>query len=322
MNSNSVLESAFDRGQKYFQWLDNLHGPMDNPVVETVERACGVIWDRKGKRLRCHFVHWFSEPYQIEFQELELYTWAVEAIHTATLLHDDVIDRAEMRRGGASANQIFDNTIPILSGDYLMSDAIHQLAIKGHPDLMSGMCLALKELSQGEVLQYQNKFKIAFSEDFYRQVCNLKTASLLKWAASVGPVLRKKEDRALAVKFAEFYGMLYQFTDDILDIRGCQTKEQNQDLAEGKLNWAAWKMLEIAPDLKSSITNDFAHEKTSAGTLDQLKTVFNKTSTQKYLNHSLGLLRSECLKTAGLFEDTDLRQLLSTLVEFTLSRIY
>ncbi|MFM8315419.1 MAG: hypothetical protein ACKOA8_14120, partial [Deltaproteobacteria bacterium] len=60
MTPSEILESALDRGQKYFKWLDTVHGPLDIPVVEAVEKACGVIWDRKGKRLRCHFVHWFS----------------------------------------------------------------------------------------------------------------------------------------------------------------------------------------------------------------------------------------------------------------------
>ena len=321
MTSSEILESALDRGQKYFQWLDTVHGPLDIPVVEAVEKACGVIWDRKGKRLRCHFVHWFSEPYQITPEQLKLYTWAVEAIHTATLLHDDVIDKAELRRAGPSANQLYDNTIPILSGDYLMSDAIHQLALKGHPDLMKSMCLALKDLSQGEVLQYQQQFKIAYSEQFYRQLCRLKTASLLTWAASVGPTLHRHEkERLSAIRFAEIYGLLYQFTDDLLDIRGTITKETHKDLNEGKLNWAAWKLVENNPKLKSRLNDEFSLRKISSETFEMLNDAFNNRSHQKLLSQFLTTLRTECLEVIQTLESSELRYLLNTLVDFTLNR--
>jgi octaprenyl-diphosphate synthase len=322
MNPNQVLESAFDRGQKYFSWLDSLHGPIDRPLVETVEKSCGLIWDRKGKRLRCHFVYWFSEPYHIPATTLELYSWAVEAIHTATLLHDDVIDKAEIRRAGPSANKIFDNTIPVLSGDYLMSDAIHQLALNGNPELLKSMCLALKKLSQGEVLQYQNQFKISESEDFYRLLCDLKTASLLTWAASVGPTLAGSEDKLHALNFANAYGLLYQFTDDILDIRGTHTKSIGQDLNEGKLNWAAWKLTQNDPELKRYLSEAFSAQKITPDLSARLADSYNKKSQQKLIQSILLGAKQDCLTSAQLLSSDYLRQLLTTLVEFTLSRVF
>lgn len=322
MNPNHVLESAFERGQKYFNWLDTLHGPLERPLVETVEKTCGLIWDRKGKRLRCHFVYWFSEPYQIPSTTLELYSWAVEAIHTATLLHDDVIDKAEMRRAGPSANNVFDNTIPVLSGDYLMSDAIHQLALKGSPELLKSMCLALKKLSQGEILQYQNQFKISETEDFYRLVCDLKTASLLNWAASVGPTLADSKDKLHALNFANAYGLLYQFTDDILDIRGTHSKSIGQDLNEGKLNWAAWKLTQNDPELKKSVKKAFSEQKITPELSEHLSESYNRKSQQKLLKLNLLEAQQTCLNSVQLLSSDYLRQLLTTLVEFTLSRVF
>ena len=316
-----VLEIAFDKGQKYFEWLDTFHGPIDKPIVETIEKACGTIWDRKGKRLRCHFVYWFSEPYQIPPKDLELYSWAVEAIHTATLLHDDVIDKAEMRRAGPSANQIFDNTIPVLSGDYLMSDAIHQLSLKGHPLLLQGMCLAIKQLSQGEILQYQNQFKIADSEDYYRLICDLKTASLLKWAASVGPTLVESSDRIHAIDFAIAYGLLYQFTDDLLDIRGTHTKNHLQDLKEGKLNWAAWKVVQNNSDLRTYLIEDFTEKKVSNNSINRLEKSFHTDSNQKQIHEFLRLAKTDCMKPLKLLKNSSLRYLCSTLVDFTVNRV-
>jgi len=322
MTSNQVLEAAFSQGQKYFDWLDTFHGPLDKPVVETVEKTCGVIWDRKGKRLRCHFVYWFGEPYQIPPEKLNLYSWAVEAIHTATLLHDDVIDRAEIRRAGPSANQLFDNTIPILSGDYLMSDAIHQLALQGHPELLKGMCLALKELTQGEVLQYQNQFKIPETDSIYEKICKLKTASLLKWAAKVGPTLVSSPDVPWVNQFAESYGLLYQLTDDILDIQGTSTKNSTQDLKEGKLNWAAWKIIQNDSEAREKVQRDFFNKTITKETIDAIQYSFSNAEQRKQLYEFLSAKKDECRSLLENFGNNYLRQLLSTLVDFTLSRIY
>jgi len=322
MNPNPVLELAFSQGQKYFDWLDSFHGPLDKPLVETIEKTCGIIWDRKGKRLRCHFVYWFSEPYKILHSELELYSWAVEAIHTATLLHDDVIDKAEIRRAGPSANQIFDNTIPVISGDYLMSDAIHQLAVKGHPDLLRGMCSALKQLTQGEILQYESQFKIPENEETYRNICKLKTASLLSWAASVGPTLSSSTEKPSVVSFAETYGLLYQFTDDILDLKGTQTKNKNQDLNEGKLNWASWKVLEGDVSARKKLEADFNRGTVTQDTVQAISESFRAPSQQRRLNSFLNEQRQECQNLLSQFGNSYLRQLLSTLVDFTLSRIF
>lgn len=321
MTPSPVLELAFSRGQKYFEWLDSYHGPLDRPLVETIEKTCGVIWDRKGKRLRCHFVYWFSEPYQIPHAELELYSWAVEAIHTATLLHDDVIDKADVRRAGPSANQIFDNTIPVISGDYLMSDAIHQLAVKGHPELLKGMCSSLKQLTQGEILQYQNQFKIPEREEIYVNICKLKTASLLSWAASVGPTLASSHEKQSVARFAETYGLLYQFTDDILDLRGTQTKNRNQDLSEGKLNWATWKIIEDDIPTKKRLQADFNRGLVTQETIQAICESFLNPNRQKKLTNFLVRQREECQTLLNQFGNSYLRQLLSTLVDFTMSRV-
>ena len=322
MNSAEVIEHAMIEGQKHFEWLDSLNGPMETPSVDTVEQACSLIWNRKGKRLRSHFVYWFSEPYGINKKSLELYSWAVEAIHTATLLHDDVIDKAEIRRSGPSANQVFDNTIPILSGDYLMSDAIHQLAIKGHHDLLKGMCQALKELTQGEVLQHQNQFKIPNSDSYYRWVCDLKTASLLKWAASVGPTLASSNDKPHAIQFAKSYGLLYQFTDDILDIRGTHTKEPHQDLREGKVNWAVWSLLQHESHLRDVLEKSFSKQQVPPGFSELLQHSLSKSEQQQHLNQVMSGLQKDCLKSIAAFDNSYVSHLLATLVEFTMSRVY
>ena len=322
MIDNHALESVFARGMEHLSWLDTIHGPLDTPKVETIEKACELIWNRKGKRLRCHFVYWFGEAYGINPKDLELYAWAVEAIHTATMLHDDVIDRAEMRRGGPSSNLVFDNTIPILSGDYLMSDAIYQLALKGHPELMRNMCSALKDLTQGEVIQYQNQFKVPDSDTLYHQISDLKTASLLKWAASVGPTLKDSGDKISVIEFAKAFGLLFQLTDDILDLKGTHTKSKNQDLSEGKVNWATWQILQNEPQLKTRLKKEFESKTVTEESKTLLLGALNKPSNQKALENCLLSVKNQCLMNLENLESNSLCQLLTHLVDFTTSRVY
>ena len=142
------------------EWMNAIQGPLEWPEVGKVGEVCATLWNRKGKRLRAQWVFWFGEAFGFKERELQLYAWAIEAIHTATLLHDDVIDQAALRRGGPSANELFDNTLPVSSGDFLLSDAIFQLSEQGHPVLLKLICQAVKDLTQGEVLQYEQRSHI------------------------------------------------------------------------------------------------------------------------------------------------------------------
>src|SRR5207248_2047252 len=136
---------------------------------------------------------------------LDLYAWAAEAIHTATLLHDDVIDRADTRRGGPSANALYDNTLPVLAGDYLFSDAIHQVALRGDARLVASLCDTLKQLLSGECLQYEARYTVPKSAEIYREISRHKTASLFVWAALVGPTLSGRIDPASVKSFVEAF---------------------------------------------------------------------------------------------------------------------
>lgn len=238
--------------------LDRVRGPFSPPEVALVEDVCGALWERKGKRLRSRLVYWFGGLCGIAEEDLEVYAWAAEAIHTASLLHDDVVDKADVRRGEPSANALYDNTLPVLSGDYLFSDAIHQVAMQGNGEILQRLCRTVKDLAQGECLQYQNRFQVPLREQIFLDVTRLKTTSLLRWAGQVGPLLNPVLPLAAVDGFFEGFGNVFQFSDDLLDVHGCETKERWSDLREGKLNWVTWQMVTANPDLRKRTERDFA----------------------------------------------------------------
>jgi len=308
-------------GQKKTEWMNAIEGPLELPEIGKVGEVCATLWNRKGKRLRAQWVFWFGECLGLEESELQLYAWAVEAIHTATLLHDDVIDKAALRRGGPSANELFDNTLPVLSGDYLLSDAIFQLAERGHPLLLKLMCQAVKDLTQGEVLQYEQCYHIPVGRDYFEKLNRLKTSSLLKWAAQVGPVLTQGQEDSLVTEFALRYGDLYQFTDDILDIRGTPTKESWQDLREGKLNEACFVLLECFPHLRADCLEVFVSKKMESIPGKRIKHNTENPDFQQKIGVLLERRRSECEKLARGIAYAPLRETLQKLTQLTVERL-
>lgn len=302
--------------------MNQIKGPLAVPEVKKIEEVCASLWDRKGKRLRSQWVFWFSEGLGISEQDLDLYAWAVEAIHTATLLHDDVIDKAPLRRGGPSANELFDNTLPVLSGDYLLSDAIHQLAEKGDSKLLKLMCLAVKEVTQGEVLQYENRYRIPETREYFEVLNRLKTTALLKWAAQVGSILTSGEKNPNIADFTLKYGSLYQLTDDILDIRGTSTKASWQDLSEGKVNEAVFLLLETFPEAQEEIEKAFQSRQILFPLIEKLKKLSLDFRFQTHIQEELYRRQETCFEAIRQFESKTLQERTQKLTQLTVERLF
>ncbi|NBT57550.1 hypothetical protein EBT16_02085 [bacterium] len=314
------MRAEFAAIQQNTVWMNELTGPIGVPEVGKIDEVCSVLWKRKGKRLRAQWVFWFGEAFRQSQDDLKLYAWAVEAIHAATLLHDDVIDKAPIRRGGPSANVLFDNTLPVLSGDYLLSDAIFQLADKGNPILTKLMCQAVKEVTQGEVLQYESRYQIPENWDYFKKLNRLKTSSLLKWASQVGAVLATQREDPASAAFANRYGALYQFTDDLLDLQGSSTKEAWQDIREGKVNEVLFLLLETYPALKKGLQEGFADQTIGPSVLEELKCFSKQKRFKNKMEEVLKWKQRECLESVRALE-TNLGNILDKLVSLTVQRL-
>lgn len=164
----------------------------------------------------------------------------LEFIHAATLLHDDVIDNAPMRRGNVSVNYIWGNVTSILVGDFLFSRSFHMLVSDGDLDILKVLALATTQMAEGEVFQLLKSNDIKASEEDYLSIVKSKTAILISSACQMGAILGKanlKQREALA-HFGLNLGIAYQFIDDTLDYNS-QEKELGKavgnDLREGKI---------------------------------------------------------------------------------------
>lgn len=163
----------------------------------------------------------------------------LELLHTASLIHDDVVDEAKERRGQLSVNANYDNKVAVLVGDYVLSTALQHVAFSGRLNIVNDLARLGKTLSNGEILQLSNIQNQEISEDVYYEIINNKTAALFEACAGIGAlsVGASEESVAAAKEFGRNLGVIFQIRDDIFDYYDDPAigKPTGNDMAEGKL---------------------------------------------------------------------------------------
>lgn len=167
---------------------------------------------------------------------------AMEMLHTASLLHDDVIDESDKRRGRPSLNVVFNNNVAVLAGDFLFSQALNNAALAEDSRVVKELSLLGKSLSRGELLQVELQQKGTYSEENYFKVVYCKTASLFVCSAACAVYAAGGSDKMLESfrKFAEYMGICFQIKDDIFDYSSSDIgKPTGSDMREGKITLPA-----------------------------------------------------------------------------------
>lgn len=185
----------------------------------------------------------------------EVYVLAaiIEFLHTATLLHDDVIDESSLRRGRATANAIWDNASSVLVGDFLYSRAFQMMNEIGRPDILSELAETTNLIAEGEVLQLSRAGQADTTEQQYLEIIHYKTARLFEAAARCGGLLSgcSEATTAALAQYGYALGMAFQLMDDYLDYAGSADemgKNVGDDLAEGKPTLPLIKALQMADE--------------------------------------------------------------------------
>ena len=212
---------------------------MESPVI-LIPQVAGHLIAAGGKRLRPMLTLACARLCGYEGDGHIALAACVEFIHTATLLHDDVVDESHLRRGSATANSVWDNKSSVLVGDFLFSRAFQLMVEDGNLDVLGILSRACSVIAEGEVLQLATANDTETSETDYLQVIESKTARLFSAAAEVGAVAagRHGEERRALAEFGRNFGMAFQLVDDVLDYSARQTtlgKSVGDDFREGKI---------------------------------------------------------------------------------------
>jgi len=207
--------------------------------VALVNQIAEYIISAGGKRIRPVLVLLVANAYSYKGAAHHELAAVVEFIHTATLLHDDVVDESSLRRGRATANALFGNAASVLVGDFLYSRAFQMMVALDNMRIMSILSDATNVIAEGEVLQLLNMHDPDVTQDSYLQVIRSKTAKLFEAAAELGALVAGANDEQIAAagEYGRSLGTAFQLIDDVLDYAGDASaigKNVGDDLREGK----------------------------------------------------------------------------------------
>ena len=197
------------------------------------------IKQRSGKRMRPMLMLLVAKAFGRVSEVTQHAAIGLELLHTASLVHDDVVDESGERRGQASVNAFYDNKVAVLVGDYILSTALLHVSFTSSDRIVSGLAELGRTLSDGEILQLENISNQTISEEAYYEVIKRKTAALFEACTEIGAlsVGASKEDVEQARLFGLHLGMAFQIRDDIFDYYESNDigKPTGNDMAEGKL---------------------------------------------------------------------------------------
>ncbi len=232
---------------------------------EHVSAAAAQLLSLPGKRVRALCVLLGARLGTKNAPERHDLAIAAELVHAATLLHDDVIDDADERRGATASRVIYGNAASILGGDHLLVTALRFIANTGHFDLLCDMLDTLRDMVAGEALQLERRGTFSPNQDLYLEIIRGKTARLFSWALCAGARVASAE-KSIETELCTMgtsLGMAFQLVDDLLDLDGNAAvlgKDPLVDLKEGKLTWpwilAAERDPSLLAELRHVITQD------------------------------------------------------------------
>ena len=197
------------------------------------------IRQRAGKRMRPMLILLMAKNFGQITSATQRAAVGLELLHTASLVHDDVVDESAERRGQASVNKVFDNKVAVLVGDYILSTALLQVSFTHSEEIVRYLAELGRTLSNGEILQLSNIQNQEISENVYYQVIKQKTAALFEACAALGALSAGADEANIesARRFGQNLGIIFQIRDDIFDYYdlGEIGKPTGNDMAEGKL---------------------------------------------------------------------------------------
>lgn len=292
--------------------------------VAMLDKVTHYIIKRKGKQVRPLFV--FLTAKMLGEITPKTYDAAilVELLHTATLVHDDVVDDANERRGYFSINALWKNKIAVLVGDYMLSKILLLSIDKSNTDLLEIVARSVKEMSEGELLQIEKARLLDITEEIYYDVIRKKTASLIATccesaALSTGNIEYKDKMR----QFGEFVGIAFQIKDDIFDygMPGKIGKPTGIDIRERKLTLPIIYTLNNSnPEVRKELIYIIKNENENSKSVQRAVSLVKENGGIDYSHSQMLLYANKALDIIRDFPQNEAKKSLELLVDYTMNR--
>jgi octaprenyl-diphosphate synthase len=294
--------------------------------VALLNRITHYIVNRKGKQMRPMFVFLVSK--MVSNGEISERTYrgasVIELIHTATLVHDDVVDDSNRRRGFFSINALWKNKIAVLIGDYLLSKGLLLSIDNNDFDLLKIISIAVREMSEGELLQIEKARKLDITEAVYYEIIRQKTATLIAACCSLGAASVKPESSHVETmrKFGELIGMAFQIKDDLFDYSEDQIgKPTGIDIKEQKMTLPLIYVLNQASKKeKSWLINSIKNHNKDKGRVKEVIAFVKNNNGLDYAVQKMKQFQSEALQILRTYPESDYRNSLELMVNYVIDR--
>ena len=229
--------------------LDGLKLEITEPTLSGLTNELNSLIEAGGKKFRPALMFLMGKVFGVKPELLMSYARAVELTHLASLIHDDVIDDSDKRRNHPTLNATKNNTSAILAGDFVLATIMGELALAGNNELLVDLTKCIKDLADGEWLQYNLKSKTEVEFKDLELICIKKTGSLIRYCCTTPAKLAGHTDIKTMEFLGERIGLIFQMADDIVDGFDVSGRPAFQDVINGQLNYVTLKLIELYPDL-------------------------------------------------------------------------
>jgi octaprenyl-diphosphate synthase len=283
------------------------------------------IFRRKGKQMRPLLVFLSAKLHGDIGEPTYVAATLIELLHTASIVHDDVVDDASERRGALSINALWNSKIAVLVGDYMLSRGLLISIEKNRTDMLEIVSEAVKSMTEGELLQLQKSWKLKITEEEYFRIISCKTAALIAACTACGA--RSSTNNADAIQlmkeFGESIGIAFQIKDDILDYEsnGLTGKISGNDIKEKKITLPLIHALEKAPlHRKKHILNIVGNKKKSRSDIEEVIRFVSEQGGIDYAILKMNQYRDKALAILDIYPGSEVRNSMREFVYFTTSR--
>lgn len=291
--------------------------------VVLINQIGHYIINSGGKRLRPLLVLLSARACGYQGTDHHLMAAVIEFIHTSTLLHDDVVDESDTRRGNKTANEVWGNAASVLVGDFLYSRSFEMMVEPGQIRIMQVMSEATNVIAEGEVLQLLNCHDADTSQERYMEVIHRKTAKLFEAATQMGPILANQPELELAfIAYGRHLGAAFQLIDDVLDYTADENelgKNIGDDLAEGKPTLPLIYSLEKGSDAEKSIIRR-AIESEGIALLSEVTEIIKNSGAIDYTKEIAQNEAELAKKALAPVAESDFKRALNALADLAVNR--
>lgn len=278
----------------------------------------------KGKQLRPLLLIMCARIFGADDEKVIAAAAAVELIHNASLIHDDVVDNSPTRRGRPTVNAVWDNHIAVLVGDFFTSTSMQEAISTGDIRIIDSLCRLGRQLSLGEIDQIYNARRHSLDEEGYYRIVDYKTASLFEASARMGCYAAGAPDDAceLLTRYAALFGRCFQIRDDIFDYFPSELvgKPTGNDLREGKVSLPLLHALSQKCTGYEEISALLEHDELTDSEIDRIQAFARDNGGIDYAFDVMCRLRQEACDGIATLPDADIRRQLTELFDFIIER--